>query len=103
MKETNRSMRSTAACRAYVGEATPAAAEYHYNDFDWEELKQEAEEMLAKRRAQLQVTYCNAFCLIADRLLQPMPTVWLLCLCVCAEGVDNATKIAYCGWSGCRL
>ena len=70
MKETDRSMHSTAACRAYVGEATPAAAEYHCSDFDWEELKQEAEEMLAKRRAQLQVTF-----LIVDHLLQTMITV----------------------------
>lgn len=55
MNEASRSMHSTAACRAYVGEATPAAAEYHCNDFDWEDLKQEAEAVLANRRAQLQV------------------------------------------------
>lgn len=55
MQEASRSMHSTAPCRSYVGEATPAAAEYHCDDFDWEELRKEAEAMLAKRHAQLQV------------------------------------------------
>lgn len=56
MKGAQHSRHSTAACRAYVGEATPAAAEYHCNDFDWEQLKQEAEAMLAERSALQQVT-----------------------------------------------
>ena len=50
------SVHSTAACRAYVGDSTPAAAEYYCNDFEWEELKQEAEALFAKRHAQLQVS-----------------------------------------------
>ncbi|KAL3133398.1 hypothetical protein ABBQ38_007267 [Trebouxia sp. C0009 RCD-2024] len=54
MEGAQHSKHSTAACRAYVGEATPAAAEYHCNDFDWEQLKQEAEAMLAERSAQRQ-------------------------------------------------
>ena len=65
MEEASRGTHSTAPCRAFVGEATPAAAEYHCNDFDWEELKQEAEVMLAKRHAQLQVMYLQAHCLFA--------------------------------------
>ena len=70
MKEASHSMHSTAPCRAYVGEATPAAAEYHCNDFDWEELKQEAEALLAKRHAELQVIYLQTCCLLVDWLLQ---------------------------------
>ena len=54
-RQADHSMHSTAACRAYVGEATPAAGEYHCNDFDWEDLRQEAEAMLAARYAQHQV------------------------------------------------
>ena len=49
------SMHSTASCRAYVGEATPAAGEYHSEDFDWEDLRQEAEALLAARSSQQQV------------------------------------------------
>ena len=41
------SMRSTTACPAYVGEATASAGEYHCNDFDWEEHKQEVLAQLA--------------------------------------------------------
>lgn len=48
------SMHSTAACRAYVGEATPAADEYHSEDFDWEDWRREAEALLAARSAQQQ-------------------------------------------------
>lgn len=54
--QAKHSMHNTAACRAYVGESTPAAAEYHCNDFDWEELKQEAEALLADRHAQHKVS-----------------------------------------------
>lgn len=38
------------ACPAYVGEATPSAGEYHCNDFDWEEHRQEVLEQLATRQ-----------------------------------------------------
>ena len=73
MKEASRSTHSTALCRSYVGEGTPAAAEYHCDDFDWEELRQEAEAMLAKRHAQLQVIYLQACRLHAEHLLQTTP------------------------------
>ena len=76
MKGGSCSIHSTAACRAYVGEATPAAAEYHCNDFDWEDLKQEAEAMLAQRRT-VQVTYWHA-CKLA--LMQTSSTLRLMCL-----------------------
>lgn len=75
MEGAQHSRHSTAVCRAYVGEATPAAAEYHCSDFDWEELKQEAEAMLAERGAQVQVTACIPIQYTADTLL--------LSLCLC--------------------
>ena len=56
------SVHSMAAYRAYVGEATPAAGEYHCNDFDWEELRQEAEQLLAARKGQQQVTTQERSC-----------------------------------------
>ena len=73
MKEASQGTHSTAPCRAYVGETTPAAAEYHCNDFDWEELKQEAEAMLAKRHAQLQVIDLQAHCLLVYHLAADCP------------------------------
>ena len=30
-------------CHAFVGERTAAAAEYHANDFEWEDLQAEVE------------------------------------------------------------
>lgn len=74
MEEASSSIDRAAACRAYVGEATPAAAEYHCNDFDWEDLKQEAEAVLAERHAQLQVTR-----LVAANYLCPVT----VCMSVC--------------------
>ena len=53
------SMHSSAACRAYVGEATPPAGEYHCNDFEWEDLQREAEALLRARSAQLQVALAH--------------------------------------------
>ena len=67
MSEASSSIHRAAACRAYVGEATPAAAEYHCNDFDWEDLKQEVEAVLATRCTQLQVirlVNANCTCLV---------------------------------------
>ncbi len=55
-------LHSAAACRAYVGEATPAAGEYHCNDFDWEDLRQEAEALLAERKTQQQVRLLTHYC-----------------------------------------
>uniref|UniRef100_A0A061RNX5 Methyltransferase family protein n=1 Tax=Tetraselmis sp. GSL018 TaxID=582737 RepID=A0A061RNX5_9CHLO len=39
----------TCICRGYVGETTPAAAQYHCNDFSWEELRVKAEPLLASQ------------------------------------------------------
>lgn len=44
-------MHSSTACPAYVGEATASAGEYHCNDFDWEEHRQEVLAHLANRQA----------------------------------------------------
>lgn len=57
---SSRSMHSSAACRAYVGEATAAAGEYHCNDFEWEDLRQEAEALLSARKAHQQVWVVKA-------------------------------------------
>lgn len=38
-----KTFRMASACGAFVGERTPAAAEYHSNDFDWEDLRAEVE------------------------------------------------------------
>jgi len=59
-RQSSHSMHSSAPCRAYVGEATPAAVEYHCNDFEWEDLRQEAEELLSARKAHQQVWVMNA-------------------------------------------
>lgn len=56
------SLHSSAACRAYVGEATPPAGEYHCNDFEWEDLRREAETLLRTRSAQLQVAFAHQGC-----------------------------------------
>ncbi|KAL0035798.1 hypothetical protein WJX77_003039 [Trebouxia sp. C0004] len=53
-RQSSHSMHSSVACRAYVGEATPAAGEYHSNDFEWENLKREAEAMLSARKVHQQ-------------------------------------------------
>jgi len=37
-------------CGAFVGERTPAAAEYHSNDFDWEDLRAEVEALSASQQ-----------------------------------------------------
>jgi len=59
-RQSSHSVHSTAACRAYVGEATPAAGEYHCNDFEWEDLRQEAEALLSARKAHQQVWVMEA-------------------------------------------
>ena len=79
--QAKHSMHSTATCRAYVGESTPAAAEYHCNDFDWEELKQEAETLLADRHAQLKVSCKCAFILRNVQLRVTSP-----CRCIARLG-----------------
>lgn len=55
-----RSMHSSTACPAYVGEATASAGEYHCNDFDWEEHRQEVLAQLATRQAANSVVATSA-------------------------------------------
>lgn len=59
-RQSSHSLHSSPACRAYVGEATPAAGEYHCNDFEWEDLRQEAEALLSARKAHQQVWVIQA-------------------------------------------